>query len=65
MTSGGQFYPLMIMIDGAFKNNRWIKVYYQSNYYVERVFFNPDATRVAIDMRYYLGPTEIIVEILL
>lgn len=59
MTSGGQYYPLVVMIDGAYKNKRWIKVYDQPNFYVKRVVFNPDATRVAIAMRYFLGPGEI------
>ena len=59
MASSGQFYPLVIMIDGAFKNKRWIKVYDQQNYYVKRVVFNPDATRVAIAMRYYIGSIDI------
>lgn len=58
MTSGGRYYPLVIMIDGAFKNKRWIKVYDQSNFYVKRVVFNPDATRVAIAMRHFVS-TEI------
>jgi hypothetical protein len=53
MTSSGQYYPLVVMIDGVFKNKRWIKVYDKPYFYVKRVVFNPDATRVAIAMRYF------------
>jgi len=53
------YYPFIMMIDGAFKMKRWIKVYDNHNFYIKKVVFNSDATRVAIAMRYFFISGEI------
>ena len=54
MSLASGYYPLIIMIDGTFKKKRWIKVYDNFNYYIKKVVFNSDATRVAFALRNYI-----------